>query len=223
MPNANMYKWDGTNFVPYDGSVSVSASVSGTLPVTGTVGVSGTVPVSGTVGVSGTVPVSIPGTPTFTVSGTSPISGTVGVSGTVPVSIPGTPTFTVSGTAPVSIPGTPTVNVNTVTMVQAGTVETTPYTTVKSGELAIGTAAGGTTTASIACKLVRFKARSSNAGTVYIGGGTTITTPDGTTDTTTGMGMVASDDTGWIPASNVNQFFFISSGTANAVTYLAVV
>lgn len=106
----------------------------------------------------------------------------------------------------------------------AGTVvaETPRYTTVVSGELAVGTAAGGTATGSVPCALVRFKARSSNAGTVFMGGGTTVTTPDGTTDTTTGLALIASDDTGWIPASNTNQFFFISSGTANAVTYLAV-
>ncbi len=211
---SEMYRWDGTNFVPYDGSVSVSAgtiSISsvgisgGTVDkVSGTVGVSGTVPVSGTVGVSGTVPVQIVNNGTVSVSNypaTQPISGTVGVSGTVPVSIPGTPSILLSGTS---------------------LVETPAYTTVVSGELAIGTAAGGTVTGSIACKLVRFKARSANAGTVFIGGGTTVTVPDGTTDTTTGMGLIASDDTGWIPAANVNQFYFISSGTANAVTYLAV-
>ena len=122
----------------------------------------------------------------------------------------GTVTGSVTASGAVSISGTPT-------------VETPAYTTVKSGELAVGTAAGGTATGSIACKLVRFKARNSNPGTVYIGGGTTVTVPDGTTDTTTGLNLVAGDDTGWIPAANVNQFFFISGGTANAVTYLAVI
>jgi hypothetical protein len=108
--------------------------------------------------------------------------------------------------------------------VTSGTViaETPAYATVVSGELAVGTAAGGTATTSISCKLVRFKARNANAGTVFMGGGTTVTTPDGTTDTTTGLSLIAGDDTGWIPAANVNQFYFISSGTANAVTYLAL-
>lgn len=121
------------------------------------------------------------------------------------------------GTAPVTISGTPTATI-------AGTViaESPAYTTVVSGELAVGTAAGGTSTTSIACKLVRFKARNSNAGTVFMGGGTTVTVPDGTTDTTTGLGLIANDDTGWIPCDNVSRFVFISSGTANAVTYLAV-
>lgn len=159
----DMYYWDGTNFVPWGGTVTAAAG-----------------------------------------SG-----GTVSVAGTIPTTVSGTPTVSLPGTSAVTVSGTPT-------------VETPAYTTVKSGELAIGTAAGGTTTASIACKLVRFKARNSNAGTVFIGGGTTVTTPDGTTDATTGMGLIANDDTGWIPAANVNQFVFISSGTANAVTYLAV-
>lgn len=155
MSHQDMYYFDGTNFVPWGGTVTG-----------GTVSLGGTIPISGTVGVSGTVPVSIPGTPT---------------------------------------------------------VETPAYTTVKSGELAVGTAAGGTATGSITCKLVRFKARASNPGTVFMGGGTAVTVPDGTTDTTTGFSLVAGDDTGWIPAANINQFVFISSGTANAMTYLAVI
>lgn len=191
--HVDMYYWDGTNFVPWGGTVSAAVSV-GSVAVSG-----GTVNIAGTTLISGTV---------VTGAGTQPISGTVGVSGTVPVSIPGTPAVSVTA--------------GTLTMLQAGTVETTPYTTVKSGELAIGTAAGGTATASIACKLVRFKARHANLGTVFLGGGTTVTVPDGTTDVTTGLSMIAGEDTGWIPASNTNQFYFISSGTANAVTYLAV-
>ena len=151
--HAQMYYWDGTNFVPWGGTVTTTQAAGGTATVSGTVAVSGT------------------------------------------------PTVSVSGTA---------------------LVETPAYATVVSGELAVGTAAGGTVTASVACKLVRFKARNSNAGTVFMGGGTTVTVPDGTTDATTGLGLIANDDTGWIPAANVNQFYFISSGTANAVTYLAV-
>lgn len=46
--HAEMYKWDGTKFVPWDGTVTAAPS-GGTQPVSGTVGVSGTVPTSGTV------------------------------------------------------------------------------------------------------------------------------------------------------------------------------
>lgn len=73
----------GSDTVPVTGSVS--ASVVGTVPVSGTVGVSGTVPVTGTVSanVVGTVPIS--GTVSTNVIGTVPVLGAVSatVSGSV--------------------------------------------------------------------------------------------------------------------------------------------
>lgn len=137
--------------------------------------------------------------------------------GTVAAAVTSGGTVSIAGTPTVSIPGTPTTNIN------SGTVETKPYTSVVSGELAVGTAAGGTAAGSVACHLVRFRARYSNTGTIYMGGGTTITTPDGTTDTTSGWSMVAGDDTGWMPSDNVNRYYFLSSGTGNALTYVALV
>lgn len=145
MAHHDMYYYDGTNFVPWGGTVTAGAASGGTVNVS---------------------------------------AGTVAVSG--------------------------------------GTVESRPYGTALSGELLVGTAAGGTAAASAACKLVRFKARSGNAGTVFMGGGTAVTVADNVTDVTTGYPMVAGDDTGWMPASNVSLFTFISSGTANAVIYLAM-
>jgi len=152
-------------------------------------------------------------------AGASSTAGTVAISGTVS-------TLERSGTVTAVISGTVSTleKSGTITAIDSlgGTVETKPYTTVLSGELAVGTAAGGTAAATAACKLVRFKARTNNAGTVYMGGGTTVTAADGTTDTTTGYPMIASDDTGWMPASNVSNFFFISNGAGNAVIYLAL-
>lgn len=66
---------------------------------------------------------------------------------------------------------------------------------------------------------VRFKACVSNAGNVYIGGAS-VTKPDGTTDTTTGLELTPGDDTGWLPASNVNKFYRICDNAGDDCVYL---
>lgn len=74
----------------------------------------------------------------------------------------------------------------------------------------------------ISCQMVRFKAESSNAGGVYIGG-SGVTVADGTTDTTTGFALEAGDETGWIPINNLNRFYRICDNAGDDLTYMALV
>lgn len=100
------------------------------------------------------------------------------------------------------------------------TVEQQVYTTVLSGELQ------GSATAlqlpTIACKLVKFKAREDNTGNVYIGAAG-VTKPDGTTDATTGFQLDAGEETGWIPIDNLNRLYRICDNATDDLTYLALV
>ena len=72
----------------------------------------------------------------------------------------------------------------------------------------------------VPCSRVRFKARSDNAGSVYIGVAGA-TAPDGTTDATTGFELDAGDDTGFLYASNLNEFYRICDNAGDDLTYLA--
>ena len=100
-----------------------------------------------------------------------------------------------------------------------GDVGVKSYTTVACGELQ------GSATAlqmpSVACKMVKFKARNDNAGNVYIGG-SGVTKPDGTTDTTTGIELDAGEETGWLTVSNLNVFYRICDNAGDDLTYLAL-
>jgi hypothetical protein len=102
----------------------------------------------------------------------------------------------------------------------AQAVEQYAYSTIASGELQ--GSASALQMPSIACKLVRFKARSDNAGSVYIGV-SGVTAPNGTTDATTGFELVAGDDTGWLPATNLNLFYRISTNAGDDLTYMLMV
>lgn len=72
----------------------------------------------------------------------------------------------------------------------------------------------------VPCSRVRFKARSDNAGSVYLGAAG-VTLPDGSTDATTGFELDAGDDTGWVPADNLNIFYRICDNAGDDLTYLA--
>lgn len=91
--------------------------------------------------------------------------------------------------------------------------------TVKSGEIA--GAISATQMPVVPCNLVRFKAPLSNAGNVYIGG-SAVTKPDGATDITTGLELAPGDDTGWIPVSNVGNFYRICDNVDDDLVYLAL-
>lgn len=84
------------------------------------------------------------------------------------------------------------------------------------GELAGATSA--TQGPSVTAKFVRFKARSDNTGSVYLGI-SGVTAPNGTTDTTSGLELIASEDTGWIPATNVSNFYRICTAAEDDLTY----
>lgn len=99
----------------------------------------------------------------------------------------------------------------------AGSIPT--YTAVKTGELA-----GSTTAVQMpnrACSLVNFKARSDNAGSVFVGL-SGVTAPDGTTDQTTGYELAAGEETGFLPVDNLNRFYRITDNAGDDLTYLAL-
>ena len=91
--------------------------------------------------------------------------------------------------------------------------------TVACGELQGNAAA--TQMPSVACKYVKFKAVGSNVGNVYVGGAS-VTKVDGTTDTTTGFELGAGEETGWLPATNLNLFYRICDNAGDDLTYLAL-
>ncbi len=95
----------------------------------------------------------------------------------------------------------------------------TQFTEVVSGELA-GSAVA-LQMPDVACKLVKFKAVIGNAGNVYIGG-EGVTAVDGTTDTTTGLELDASEETDWIPISNLNLLYRICDNAGDDLTYIAL-
>lgn len=74
---------------------------------------------------------------------------------------------------------------------------------------------------SLACKMVKFKTEISNAGNVYIGG-SGVTKPDGTTDTSTGLELAPGDESGWIPISNLNLLYRICDNAGDDLTYIAL-
>lgn len=88
---------------------------------------------------------------------------------------------------------------------------------MKSGEIAGSDAA--TQMPSISCKLIKFKARSDNAGKVYIGAAG-VTKPAGSTDVTTGFELAAGEETGLLPVANV--FYMICDNAGDDLTYLAL-
>ncbi len=74
----------------------------------------------------------------------------------------------------------------------------------------------------IRAALINFKARSDNAGNIYIGGAS-VTKPDGTTDVTTGIELAAGQETGLIPCTNLNNFHRICDNSGDDLTYIGVV
>jgi hypothetical protein len=101
----------------------------------------------------------------------------------------------------------------------AKAIEQALYATVQCGEIAGSATAAVLPT--IACKLVRLRAHTTNAGNVYLGG-TGVTKPDGTTDTTTGWQLGPGDDTGWMPIDNLNRLYRICDNAGDDLTYLAL-
>ena len=95
--------------------------------------------------------------------------------------------------------------------------ESTP-TIVACGELA--GVANATQLPNVAARYAWLTARSTNTGSVYIGGAG-VTAPNNSTDTTTGIELVASA-TILIPIDNLNRLYYIGSDANQRLTYLVV-
>lgn len=93
------------------------------------------------------------------------------------------------------------------------------YTNISSGEVPGSTSA--TAFPTVTCRLVRVKAVLSNTGNVYVGGAS-VTTPNGSSDATTGLELAAGEDTGWIPLDNLNRLSYICDNAGDDTVYLAL-
>lgn len=72
------------------------------------------------------------------------------------------------------------------------------------------------------CAMVMFRAVSSNAGNVYIGGPGS-TKPDGTDDFTAGFELAPGEMTAWIPIDNLNRLYFICDNATDDINFFLVV
>lgn len=86
------------------------------------------------------------------------------------------------------------------------------------GEIGVG--ASEVQGPNIKCRKVMFTAHPGNAGVVYVGSASGVTVSDAATDQTTGFPRAAGQDTGWLFAENLNEFFFIASQASQAVGYV---
>jgi hypothetical protein len=90
---------------------------------------------------------------------------------------------------------------------------------VGSGELQGSTAA--LQLPDIDCKMVLLVALASNAGNVYIGG-SGVTVPDGTTDTTSGYELTPGAQMPWVTVHNLSVLYRICVNAGDDVTYLTL-
>ena len=93
-----------------------------------------------------------------------------------------------------------------------------PLETVISGEIQ-----GGETRKQlpdIPVSMVKIKALSDNAGSVYIGG-SEVTVPNGVTDENAGYELDANDVLDWIPITNLNQLWMITDNNGDDIVYIA--
>ena len=89
--------------------------------------------------------------------------------------------------------------------------------------IAHGERAGSATAvqlATVAAKYVRLKARVANTGSVWVGSSNAVTKGAGTTTTTCGFQLAAGEDTGWLPATNLNLFWIICDNATDHLTYM---
>lgn len=95
------------------------------------------------------------------------------------------------------------------------------YMTVKAtGE--IGGATSATQMPAMAgVRQVKFKAQADNAGNAYVGL-SGVTTPDGSDDETTGFGLAAGEETPWLPAGNLDEFYRICDNAGDDLTFIAL-
>ena len=92
----------------------------------------------------------------------------------------------------------------------------TVYGVAVSGELQGVTSA--TQLPDVPCRRVLLRAV---AGTVYVGGAG-VTVPDGTTDITSGLRVIAADPPVLVEIDNLNKLYRVCASTNDHLTYLAV-
>ena len=91
-------------------------------------------------------------------------------------------------------------------------------------QIVTGEVAGSATAAvfpTIPCQMVMFKAVDSNAGNVYIGT-SDVTVVTAATNTTAGWVLAAGQESGWIPADNMDKLYRICDNAGDDVVYMAV-
>lgn len=97
--------------------------------------------------------------------------------------------------------------------------------TTSGSPVAFGEYAGATSASQLAaqaCSWVKFKAEYNNAGRVYLSAASTVAKASGTNTTTTGWQLSAGEETPWIPAANVNQFWRICDNAGDALVFMAL-
>lgn len=87
------------------------------------------------------------------------------------------------------------------------------------GEIAVG--ATEVQGPNIKCKLVKITANPGNSGNIWVGLASGVTVGDNATDTTSGFGLDAGKDTGWLPANNLNELWLIGDAGQGA-TYMTL-
>ena len=88
-----------------------------------------------------------------------------------------------------------------------------------------GEAAGiatATQFASLTCSFANFVADEGNTGVVCIGNSSGVTLSANATDATSGFQLPAATQSGWLPCTNLNNFFYICSSTVDFVGYICV-
>ena len=94
--------------------------------------------------------------------------------------------------------------------------EHTRYNKVVSGEIQGSVSAAQMP--DVSCRAVTFRAATDNVGNVYIGG-SGVTVPDGSTDTTSGIPLEAGDWYQFVPCSNLNVFYYICDNAGDDLLY----
>ena len=91
--------------------------------------------------------------------------------------------------------------------------------------LATGNAVGTATAvnfASVTCGFANFVADEGNTGVVCIGKASTVTLTTNADSTTAGFQLTAKGQTGFLPCTNLNNFYYICSSTVDHVSYVCV-
>ena len=91
--------------------------------------------------------------------------------------------------------------------------------------LATGNAVGiasATNFATQVCNFVNFVADEGNTGVVCIGNVSTVALTTNADSTTAGFQLTAKGQTGFLPCTNLNNFYYICSSTVDHVSYICV-